>query len=71
MSAGRKHNWPGEEVKVCFYKAPESLREKILHKVKALKALGFKEANFSSVQRVIIEKNIDDAERFFQKANGD
>lgn len=51
-----------EKMEACIYKAPKSLREKIELQVKRLQNAGWKDATFSSVQRAIIENNIDKAE---------
>lgn len=63
----KKPYWPNEIVETMFYKAPKSLADKIDAKVKDLQDRGVsvKKANKSSVQRLIVEAEIDTVDRFF------
>jgi len=65
LKRGPKSRWPGEVVTILSYKGPTTLKEKLIEKVKLLRAIGIK-TNVSEIQRIIIEKNIDDVTRFFK-----
>ena len=61
---GRPKMW--DEPEKFSYKGPPELREKIDFKVRSLRARGIK-VSASVIQRILVEKNIDDVERFFSQ----
>ena len=66
MPRGRETKWPGEDVVTFYFKGPKSLEDKIIDKIKQLKARGIK-ANKSDIQRVLVENGVEDVERFFKQ----